>query len=234
MNQHCGPCGHNCAAERSTLAGRLATPTPAGAQCRQRPIPRTADSRLPPILRVLGGDSPREPELERFDATGPPKGRRQRAPRRFASLPPRPGEHITRPDGKRRRRSPHGAPAPGRDTVQTGGDGAGRGSPSAKTRLAASKQTRVGPRPGAGPGRKRRSPSRGFPAWTHWTGSSWRKPAVRGGSRQFVAEAGSSWKKPAPRGSVRMLRIRELMSGSTRGNPGVPDTTVTSVTYSAR
>ena len=204
-NQHSGPCRHNCAAERSTFTGRLATPTPAGAHCRQRPIPRTAAAREPPILRVLGGDFPREPELERCDAPRPPNGRRQRAPRRFASLPPRPGEHITRPNGEPRRRSPHGAPAPARDTVQTRGDGAGRGSPSAKTRQAASKQTRVGPRPGAGPGRKRKSPSRGFSASIG--------PAVSRRSRQFMAKAGSSWREPAPRVSVRMVRVRELTKG---------------------
>ena len=173
-----------------------------------------------PFYAYLAGIPPANRELERFDATGPPKGRRQRAPRRFASLPPRPGEHITRPDGEPRRRSPQGAPAPGRDTVQTGGDGAGRGSPSAKTRLAASKQTRVGPRPGAGPGRKRKSPSRGFPAsiepavhggsrqFVAGAGSSWREPAARGGSRQFMAEAGSSWRKPAVRGRSQLRGVR--------------------------
>ena len=65
-------------------------------------------------------------------------------------------------------------------------------------------------------------------------GSSWQKPAAHGGSRQLVAEAGSSWRQPAPWGSVRMVRMRELRSGSTRRNPGASDTTVTSVTYSAR
>ena len=176
--------------ENTTLLGRLATPTPAGAHRHQRLIPE------PPALAYR----PFYADLRRFPpraGAGPirralsPEGPSAACPRRFASAQARsPGRTSLGPTAKRTAGfSPRGAPAPARDAVQTGADGEERGRPSAKTRSLVSEQVGVGvgAGPKSGPGRKRKSRSR--------------LPSSQG--------TVSSRRKPAPRASVRMLRIRQ-------------------------